>query len=140
MTRLDNDGRVVAEGIYVETDEREAIAGSLLDPHYDNPRFGREPLTVFLRPGYRTKRDFGVDMVEGCSYNDNDRIACSFPHEKQEAAWEAAKQKFAETKSAVFLQEFLRILFEKPNLILIHILSGVNRENGCSYRSYGYIR
>jgi hypothetical protein len=125
--------------VFVQTDPNKAIDGSLLDPHYTNRQFDHDAQTVFLRQEYRTQHGLGGDTVKGCSYDYSDRISGWFTHEKQEAAWEAAKRNFSETKSAAFIQEYLRILYEKPNLVLVHILSGVNRGNGYPYRVYGYI-
>jgi hypothetical protein len=121
----------------IQDDERETIW--LLNPRQDDPRFYDKEHTVFLRPGYSVRGRPGHESVEGCSYGYSDTLSNTKSREEEKIAQETARKKFSNTHSALFIQEYLRVLLKKPNLLLVHIRSGVNRINGYPYRLYGYI-
>lgn len=124
--------------VHVVTNERKPVGGRLWSPHYSSTQFKGSAQTIYLRPGYQTKQGIAGDIVEGCRYDYSDRIVGYFPKEERDEAWAKAKSKF-EPKSAAFIQEYLRILYGNPNIVVVHILAGVNRSNGYPYRIYGYL-
>lgn len=139
LNRMGLEGFTRTPRVYVEKNENTPIHSHLYSPHYTDRDF-KEPQTVFLRPGYKTVKHFehfGVDSVDGCSYDYDDRIRGWYTHEEREAAWEAAKEKH-QLRTAAFIQEYLRILYKEPTLTIIHIVAGVNHSNGYPYNVFGY--
>lgn len=120
------------------TDKGRDIPSSDWAPHYSNSRFARAQ-TIFLADGCVLQRRFGVEAVDGASYDYSDRIAGWFDADKEEAAKEAAKASGFPARSAGYIESWLRALYEKPGLTIVHILAGVNMGNGYPYRVYGYV-
>ncbi len=112
----------------------EQIDGSNWNPHYSNS-YWNNAHTIFLLPGYKTAGHY--EMVEGLEYAYSDRLREWYTSDQYEAAWAGAKE-LHPTRTAAFIQEYMRRLMDKPTIELVHILAGVNLSNGYSYHVYGY--
>lgn len=106
-----------------------------LMPHYTNTRFN-EAQTVWIADGYKIKRGYG-DFVDGADYNYSDRI-WQWNRSKADQVYKEIDASL-HRHSPAYIQEFLRRVFDNPNLVLVHVLAGVNLSNGYPYNVYGYI-
>lgn len=109
-----------------------------LFPSYSNSAF-RTDQTTFLAPGYKLVPGY-YPSVKGASYEYSDRL-WQWDWDKADQANKQAREQHGDTNTntAVFCETFLRLYFDKPNLIVVHLISGVNRSNGYPYVVYGYL-
>ncbi|MEX2369231.1 MAG: hypothetical protein WD552_02480 [Candidatus Paceibacterota bacterium] len=121
------------------TDKTKKISSRDLDPHYTDKRFDN-PQTIFLDPGFETEERFRADVVKGAEYVYSDRLVQWHSIDKCNQALANAKAVEGEESTPKLYETYLQILMDKPNLRLIHIISGVNVGNGYPYRVYGYIQ
>lgn len=105
-------------------------------PHYSNSQFDTDQ-TTFLAPGYRLEPDY-IRSVKGIAYDYSDRL-WQWDWNKADQANKAAREQHEQTNTAAFCETFLRLYFDKPNLVVVHLISGVNRSNGYPYVVYGYL-
>lgn len=104
--------------------------------HYSDMRFNTEQ-TVFLRDGQKLYPDY-TPTVKGAEYNYSDRIwqwDWDKANETRQAAQDSLKSK---DLTPVYYEAWLRLYFGKPNLLLVHIITGVNKSNGYDYQVFGY--
>ena len=133
-------GRFGKQPIPIVTDREREIPHDLIDPDYSDKRFveSSAATTVFLDPGSRTVTSMGLEFVPGAHYEYDDRLLQK-NHEAYQKAWEKASELTDGTRNARFYEEFLRTLYQNPHTKLVHILTGINRGNGFSYRAFGTI-
>lgn len=110
----------------VQTDAGAPIQN--LHPHYTNSYFS-EARTVYLASGHE---------LDGATYNYSDRIR-QWDWDKADAAWTAVRGEDKRMNTANEHEAYLRLVFDKPNLKLVHIMAGFNVSNGYPYQVYGYI-
>lgn len=114
------------------THPNQLIENKLLFPHYTDYRFNDKnnwkSQLIFIDKNSENENLF---------YNYSDRIHGYFSKEKLDLADNEAKSKFNKNTPAYF-EKFLQIIFEKPDLKLIEIYSGVNQSSGFSYQIFGY--
>lgn len=104
------------------------------DPHYTDVRFhnpdpnslGYVERTIFGRPR-KNRREL--------TYNYSDRLQ-QWNYDAHKRAWEAALKK-AERKTAAFYEVYLSEYHEK-NIILEHIIGGINQASAYSYLVFGF--
>jgi len=107
-----------------------------LQPHYTDDRFKR-PQTVFVREGYKLIVDSDYGYVKSAFYNYSDRI-WQWDWDKTEESRKTAIEKYKKADTAAYWEYWLQLVFDKPNLKLVHILAGFNPSNGYSYQVFGY--
>lgn len=136
--RFSEYGYFKAPEIPVTTDKRTPIAHNLLDPHYADSRFDHSKThTIFLAPGNKVGHDWPNDgFVMNAQYSYSDRVH-QWYYDKYDAAVEIARKKAKGYNTAMYYEELLKILMEKPKLILVHIIAGVNVSSGYSYLIFG---
>jgi len=122
------------------TDKNVTIPYDLLDPHYSDRRFFDKTHTIFLDTRFETiVTRYGVQIVEGAHYVYSDRLWENYGTERCLEAFHQADAVVGNKESARYLEEYLRKLYNQPDLELIHIVAGVNRSDGYSFRVFGYI-
>lgn len=104
-----------------------------LRPHYTNEVF-KNAQTVYLAQGCKLSGDY----VKGAEYNYSDRI-WQWKYNEARAAWETIKASDLNIDSAAAHEMYLRLVFNDPELKLVHILAGFNVSNGYDYQVYGFI-
>ncbi len=103
-----------------------------LQPHYTDQRFAK-PQTVWVADGVDINRE---GYVEDCEYNYSDRI-WQWDWNKADAAQKSIDKEL-DRRSPAYIQEFLRVYFENPAIVLVHVMAGFNVSNGFAYQVYGY--
>jgi hypothetical protein len=107
-----------------------------LDPHYTNSYYAKSR-TVWLASGHKTTPDSGgYEWVKGATYNYSDRI-WQWDWDKADVSRKAVDESL-DRRSPAFIQAWLRLYFDKPDLELVHVMAGFNVSNGYSYQVYGY--
>jgi len=110
-----------------------------LSPIESNPNFrGTDTITVFLAEGYETQTDHGVDIVKGLHYVISANLLDYAP-EVKEIAFKKAEEQVGNTDTAQYFEEFLRIVYKQPNILLIHITSGFDLNSKQPYNYFGYL-
>lgn len=123
----------------IVTDPKMLISQDCWNPHYSN-RYWNEPRTIYLSQETRITRSkiSGYDTVSGSHYVYDDRLRYG-DYSKHEQVWDSLKAEGFTYRTAEFVQEYIRRMMNKPDLMLVHILAGVNLSTGYSYHAYGYI-
>lgn len=120
------------------TDKNKVIPPDLINPHYSDDRFEKDQ-TIFLVEGIElVETPFGTEEVNDAHYVYSDRLVQSAGMSRIEAASDEAK-KTAAPGTASYFEELLKATLEDPTIDLQHILAGVNRSNGFSYRIFGTV-
>lgn len=104
-----------------------------LRPHYTDSYYS-QPRTVWVAEGY--KRNQTHDTIKGASYDYSDRL-WQWDWNKADTVTKAIEG--LDRRSPAFIQEFLRRYFDKPSLVLVHVMAGFNVGNGYPYQVYGYL-
>lgn len=122
------------------TDKDAEVPYDLWDPHYTDGRFldARDGLTIFVDPDQVLVEGRWVDeQGEGLEYMYSDRLYQFYGDAVTKAA-KKAEREVNVTRSARFVERMLQGVFEDESLWLGHMRAGVNRDNGYSYKIYGY--
>lgn len=111
------------------------------DPHYTDERFTRTigGRTIFLAEGLVTTYQHGIDRVDGAFYNYSDRIEQGYGLDKVREARQEALEQVGNRDTAAFYEAMLQRVYEEPELVLQHIIAGVNQGNGYPYHLYGTV-
>ncbi len=121
------------------TDKDAEIPGALWDPHYTDLRFfdTHGGLTIFVDPEQPlVVGDFVDEKGEGLVYVESDRLALSHGDAVSRAV-EKARREVSVERSARFIELVLQDVMEDESLWLGHIIAGVNRMSGYSWKGYG---
>jgi hypothetical protein len=126
-----------AKNLKPVTNKLQPIGIEIISPLWEDPRFSNKQ-TVFLLEGYRLACDDNVWSVPNACYVPNEELMQIYSDEAHYRAWRKADKLGYPTTSAARYEAYLRELVGDPDLILVHIQSGVDDQR-FPYRIYGYI-
>jgi hypothetical protein len=105
-----------------------------LYPHYTQGYF-MQARSVFVRNGYSLAEGyFGTEHVPDASYVYSDRIS----HERKTLANDTLRQ-IENKRTAEYIEKWLQIALQQPDIILVHILAQVNLSDGYPVQVLGYM-
>ena len=98
--------------------------------------------TAFLMPGYSTvvtDTRCPAGKVPNATYYYSDQLNCQHSSQEFEDAWEAAIASRFEQDSAAFFEIYLRVLVGRPDLKLVHLITGFVPHYHLFYHGYGCV-
>ncbi len=124
--------------VSLQQDPKRTLNGNgVLYPSTDNFFFSHGKMqAIFLDKRFKS----GVQFIPDASYEYSDRLDSQFGKNVADDAWHKSSRKGLRKDSAERFEAYLRVLFNDPELKLVHILVGLNVGNGYPVRMYGFIR